>query len=148
MAHYLFNVRGADQEQAPGLLRAGMWGIGGEEKYRDALAPAELVLIYLAAPRQEFIGQAELASAVRDWTLAEAGACPGNSSGGVLLGRIEEWDPPVAMSTVRRPGERAHQSLTDSVLPGRPVVVMANPLGIGTTVGLRGVSLNPGNLTD
>jgi hypothetical protein len=100
MAHYLFNVRGADQEQAPGLLRAGMWGIGGEEKYRDALAPADLVLIYLAAPRQEFIGQAELASAVRDWTPAEAGTCPGNSSGGVLLGHIEEWDPPVAMSTV------------------------------------------------
>ena len=77
-----------------------MWGIGVDEKHCDALAPADLVLIYLASPEQEFIGQAELASAVHDWTPAEAEAFPGNSPGGVLLEHIEEWDPPVAMSTV------------------------------------------------
>ena len=100
MAHYLFNVCGEDQEQAGALLRARMWGIGGEEKHRDALAPGDFVLIYLASPKREFIGQAELASAVHDWTSAEAETCPGNSPGGVLLGHIAEWDPPVAMSTV------------------------------------------------
>jgi hypothetical protein len=100
MAHYLFNVCGEDQEQSAALLRAKMWGIGGEEKHRDALAPGDLVLIYLASPRQEFIGQAELASAVHDWTPAEADTCPGNSPCGVLMGHITEWDPPVAMSTV------------------------------------------------
>ena len=100
MAHYLFNVPREDQEQAAALLRAKMWGIGVDEKHRDALAPADLVLIYLASPKHEFIGQAELASAVHDWTPAEAGTYPGNSPCGVLLEHIEEWDPPVAMSTV------------------------------------------------
>ena len=72
MAHYLFNVHEGDQEQSAALLRAKMWGIGRDEKHRDALAPADLVLIYLAPPKQEFIGQAELASAVNDWTSGEA----------------------------------------------------------------------------
>ncbi len=100
MAHYVFNVSEGDQEQAAALLRAKMWGIGTGEKHRDALAPADLVLIYLAPPKQEFIGQAELASAVHDWTSEEAGAYPGDSPGGVLLSQAEGWDPPVAMSTV------------------------------------------------
>jgi hypothetical protein len=100
MAHYLFNFSEGDQEQAAALLRAKMWGIGGDEKHRDALAPADLVLIYLAPPKQEFIGQAELASAVRDWTSAEAEVYPGDSPCGVVLSHVEDWDPPVAMNTV------------------------------------------------
>jgi hypothetical protein len=83
MAHYLFNFSEGDQEQAAALLRAKMWGIGGDEKHGDALAPADLVLIYLAPPKQEFIGQAELASAVHDWTAAEAEVYPGDSPCGV-----------------------------------------------------------------
>jgi hypothetical protein len=75
-------------------------GIGGDEKHRDALAPADLVLIYLAPPKQEFIGQAELASAVHDWTSGEAEVYPGDSPWGVVLSHVEEWDPPVAMNTV------------------------------------------------
>lgn len=100
MAHYLFNVSEGDQEQAAALLRAKMWGIGRDEKHRGALASADLVLIYLASPGKEFIGQAKLASAAHDWTLAESESCPGDSPGGVLLEHVEEWDPPVAMSTV------------------------------------------------
>jgi hypothetical protein len=100
MAHYLFNFSEGDQEQATALIRAKMWGIGGDEKHRNALAPADLVLIYLAPPKQEFISQAELASAVHDWTSAEAEVCPGDSPCGVLLSHVEEWDPPVAMNTV------------------------------------------------
>ena len=56
MAHYLFSVSDGDQEQAAVLLRAKMWGIGRDEKHRGALAPADLVLIYLAPPKQAFIG--------------------------------------------------------------------------------------------
>jgi hypothetical protein len=100
MAHYLFNVSDGDQEQAAALLRAKMWGIGAQERHRGALAPADLVLIYLAPPRREFIGQVELASAAHDWTPGEAAAYPGDSPGGVLLSHVEEWDPPVAMTTV------------------------------------------------
>jgi hypothetical protein len=107
VAHYLFNfVRGdaakraALREQAAGFLRLGMWGIDADERHRSALAAGDLILIYLGAPAREFIGRAELASAVHDWTSSEAQAYPGDSPSGVLLAQVEEWDPPVPMDTV------------------------------------------------
>jgi hypothetical protein len=107
MAHYLFNVMSADaatgtalREQTAGFLRARMWGIDADERHRDSLAPGDLVLLYLGAPDRQFIGRAELASAVHDWTPSEARVYPGDSPGGVLLAEVEEWDPPVPMHTV------------------------------------------------
>ncbi len=105
MALYLFNfVKGdaADglREQAAAFLRVRMWGVGADERHRDALAPGDLVLIYLGAPEREFIGRAELGSAVHDWTPSEAEVYPGDSPGGVLLARVEEWDPPVPVDAV------------------------------------------------
>jgi hypothetical protein len=107
VAHYLFNVVGgvaartsALREEATGLLRVRMWGIDADERHRDALAAGDLVLIYLGAPERTFIGRAELASAVHDWTPSEAQVYPDRSDGGVLLAQVEEWDPPVPMSTV------------------------------------------------
>jgi hypothetical protein len=107
MAHYIFNVVNADaatatavREQTAGLLRVRMWGVDVDEPHRDELAARDLVLLYLGAPDREFIGRAELASAVHDWTPSEARMYPGDSPGGVLLAEVEEWEPPVAMSTV------------------------------------------------
>jgi hypothetical protein len=107
VAHYLFNFvpgEGAPgprlREEATRLLRAGMWGIDADEPHRKALAAGDLVLVYLGAPERKFIGRAGLASAAHDWTPSEAQAYPGDSPGGVLLGQVEEWDPPVPMSTV------------------------------------------------
>ena len=107
MAHYLFNVVRGDaapgpavREQAAGFLQVRMWGVDADEPHRDALAAGDLVLVYLGAPERKFIGRAELASAVHEWTPAEARAYPGDSPGGVLLVQVEEWDPPVPMSTV------------------------------------------------
>ncbi len=77
-----------------------MWGVDADEPHRDALAPGDLILVYLGAPEREFVGRAELASAVHEWTSSEAQAYPGDSPSGVLLARVEEWDPPVPMSTV------------------------------------------------
>jgi hypothetical protein len=77
-----------------------MWGVGAEEPHRDALAPGDLALVYLAAPERKFIGRAELVSVVHDWTPSEEQVYPGDSPGGVLLAQVEEWDPPVPMSTV------------------------------------------------
>jgi hypothetical protein len=77
-----------------------MWGIDADEPHRDALAAGDLVLVYLGAPEGRFIGRAELASAVHDWTPSEAQVYPGDSSGGVLLAHVEEWDPPLPMSAV------------------------------------------------
>jgi len=71
-----------------------------EEPHRNALAPGDLALVYLAAPERKLIAHAELASAVHDWTPSEAHIYPGDSPGGVLLAQVEEWDPSVPMSTV------------------------------------------------
>jgi hypothetical protein len=100
MAHYLFNFSGGDRRQATALLRAKMWGVGRNERHRDALAPGDLALIYLSAPEAEFIGRAELATAVHEWTPSEAAAYPGDSASGVLLAHVDEWDPAVPMNTV------------------------------------------------
>ena len=77
-----------------------MWGVGADEPHCDALAAGDLVLIYLGAPHREFIGRAELSSAVRDWTLSEARVYPGDSPSGVSLAEVKEWDPPVPMNAV------------------------------------------------
>lgn len=107
MAHYIFNFvsaaaseRSALRERAAQSLRVAMWGIDKDERHRDALAPGDLVLLYLGAPALEFIGHAELASAAHDWTPTERQVYPGDSAGGVLLAHVEEWDPPVPMHTV------------------------------------------------
>jgi hypothetical protein len=107
VVHYLFNLVQRDapngpapHEQAAGFLRVRMWGVDAGERYRDALAPGDLVLIYLGAPEREFIGRAELASTVHDWTPSEAKAYPGDSRSGVLLAHVEEWDPPVPIDLV------------------------------------------------
>jgi hypothetical protein len=77
------------------------------------------VLIYLAAPERVFVGSAELASAVHDWTPSEAEAYPGASQGGVSLARVEEWDPPVPMQAVLArigPSEQAKADFSTSVV--------------------------------
>ena len=107
MAHYIFNFvsageseRSALLERAAQSLRVAMLGIDNGERHRDALAPGDLVLVYLGAPALEFIGRAELASAAHDWTPTEENVCPGDSPGGVLLAHVEEWDPPVPVYAV------------------------------------------------
>jgi hypothetical protein len=77
-----------------------MWGIDAGEPHRNALAAGDLVLVYLGRTERKFIGRAELASAAHDWTPSEAQAYSGECAGGVLLAQVEEWDPPVPMSTV------------------------------------------------
>ena len=83
MSYYILNSLAPNE--AAGFLRRGMWDVDADERHRDALASGDRVLIYLGAPRREFIGRAELASAV-------------DPASGVPLAQIEEWDPPVAMS--------------------------------------------------
>src|SRR5439155_25213663 len=68
--------------------------------HRAALVPGDLALIYAGPPERSLVGRAELASAVRDWTPAEAQLYPGDAQGGVLLADVEEWDPPVLMQAV------------------------------------------------
>lgn len=105
-AYYILNLVASDgaqalpRNQATLLLRRGMCGIDARERHRGALAAGDLVLVYAGAPMREFIGRAELASAVHDWSASEAEVYPGDCSAGVLLAHVEEWDPPVPMSAV------------------------------------------------
>jgi hypothetical protein len=84
----------------------------------NALVPGDLVLIYLAAPAREFIGHAELASVVHDWSPSEAHVYPRDSSGGVMLSGVQEWNPPVPMDSVlsRIPGETAKADFEQGVV--------------------------------
>src|SRR5436190_1794651 len=120
MSCYIFNVVSSDgapppalREQVSRTIRARMWAIDGDERHRDALAPGDLVLIYLGAPERKFIGRAELASAVRAWTPAEGQTYAGDSPAGVLLAQVEEWDPPVPMSAVLSQIDRAEGARAD-----------------------------------
>jgi hypothetical protein len=88
------------ERHAAALLRAKMWGVGRDERQRDEIAPGDLVLIYLATPDSKFIGHAEVATAVHDWTPSEVEAYPGDSRSGLLLSHDEEWDRAVPMDAV------------------------------------------------
>ena len=99
--------------QAAGFLQVRMWGIDADEPHRNALAPGDLILIYLGAPERKFIGRAELASAVHDWTRSEAQVYPDDSPSGVLLALVEEWDPPVSMNAVLSQIDAAENAKAD-----------------------------------
>ena len=124
MAHYLFNLvgdlgSGSLRQLATASLRVGMWGVGAGEPHRDALVPGDVALIYLGIPERVFIGRAELASAIHDWTPLEARRYPGDSPDGVLLTQVEEWDPPVPMAAVLSqmdPREKARDDFATGVV--------------------------------
>jgi hypothetical protein len=107
IASYLFNFSTRHEASGPGLreqvaalLRVGMWGVDAGEPHGVALVPGDVALIHVGPPQRAFVGRAEVASAVRAWTPAEARVYPGDPQGGVLLADVEEWDPPVPMQTV------------------------------------------------
>lgn len=77
-----------------------MWGVHADEPHCKTLESGDLALVYLGAPAREFIGRAELASAVHEWTPSEAKVYPGDSPSGVSLAQVEAWNQPVPMNTV------------------------------------------------
>ena len=81
------------------MLEAKVWGIPSDERYADEVAPGDVALIYVAS-EEAFIGRAELATAVREWSPSEAEAPPGDR--GVSLADVERWDPPVSLASVVR----------------------------------------------
>jgi len=81
-------------------MRVRMWGVHADEPHCKALASGDLVLIYLGAPAREFIGRAELASEVHEWTASETRVNPGDTPTGVVLAQVETWNPPIPMRAV------------------------------------------------
>jgi hypothetical protein len=107
VTHYILNSVAADaapqtvlRHRVAARLAVAMWGVDRGEPHRDTLAAGDLALIYLGAPIWEFIGRAEVASAVHAWTSSEAHAYPGDTDGGIALAHVETWETPVAMDIV------------------------------------------------
>lgn len=100
MAHYLINDRGGDVARTRRGLPSGWWTVDAAEPHRESLSSGDLVLIYVAAPPQVFIGRAALASAVQDQRSSAEPVGATDTSPGVALTDVEEWDPPVGMQEV------------------------------------------------
>ena len=89
MQHFIFNLAEGDRERAKAFLHAKKWAIGGEESHRDALAPGDLALVFVALTR-EFVGRATVTTAVLG-PMSLDPVTSGLAVGGVLLGDVEDW---------------------------------------------------------
>jgi hypothetical protein len=89
MQHFIFNLADGDRERAASFLHARRWVIGREERHRDALAPGDLVLVFVSLTR-EFVGRAELETTFLD-PMPSNPAIFGAAVSGVVLGDVEQW---------------------------------------------------------
>src|SRR5689334_13347440 len=89
MQHFIFNLADGDRQRAASFLRAKRWVVGREERHRGALAPGDLVLVFVALTR-EFVGRAKLETALLDPIPSDA-ATSGPAVSEVLLDDVEEW---------------------------------------------------------
>jgi hypothetical protein len=96
MKHFIFNLVDGDRERAGSFLDAKMWAVSRVERHRDALAPGDLVLIFVAAAA-EFVGRAQLETAFLDPMPVDPDTFgPGLS--GVLLTDADRWASGVSLT--------------------------------------------------
>ena len=89
MQHFIFNLTDGDRERAKSFLHAKRWVVSRDERHRDALAPGDLALVFVALTR-EFVGRAELKTTFLD-PMPSDPAAAGPVVSGVLLGDVEDW---------------------------------------------------------
>jgi hypothetical protein len=89
MQHFIFNLADGDRERAKSFLHAKRWVVSRDERHRDALAPGDLALVFVALTR-EFVGRTEIKTAFLD-PMPSDPAAPGTAVSGVLLGDVEDW---------------------------------------------------------
>ena len=89
MQHFIFNLADGDRERARSFLHAKRWMVNREERHRDAIAPGDLALIFVALTR-EFVGRAELKTTFLD-PMPSDPATSGRAVSGVLLVDVEDW---------------------------------------------------------
>jgi len=105
MQHFIFNLADGDRERAKSFLHAKRWVVSRDERHRDALAPGDLALVFVARTR-EFVGRAELKTTFLD-PMPSDPAASGPAVSGVLLGDVEDWSSGVPLEfgpPVRVPG--------------------------------------------
>jgi hypothetical protein len=89
MKHFIFNLADGDRERAKSFLHGKRWVVSRDERHRDALAPGDLALIFVALTH-EFVGRAELKTTFLD-PMPSDSAASGPAVSGVLLGDVEDW---------------------------------------------------------
>ena len=89
MKHFIFNLADGDRERAKSFLHAKRWVVSRDERHRDALAPGDLALVFIALTH-EFVGRAELKTTFLD-PMPSDPAASGPAVSGVLLGDVEDW---------------------------------------------------------
>jgi len=95
MQHFIFNLADGDRERARSFLRAKRWVISRDERHRDAIAPGDLALIFVALT-SEFVGRAELKTTFLD-PMPSHPANSGRAVSGVLLVDVEDWTSSVPL---------------------------------------------------
>jgi hypothetical protein len=88
MQHFIFNLADGDRERAKSFLQAKRWVVSRDERHRDALAPGDLALVFVALTR-EFVGRAEVKTTFLDPIPSDPATAPAVS--GVLLGDVDDW---------------------------------------------------------
>ena len=89
MQHFIFNLADGDRERAKSFLHAKRWVVSREERHRDAIAPGDLALVFVALTR-EFVGRAELKTTFLE-PMPSDPATSETAVSGVLLGDVEDW---------------------------------------------------------
>ena len=89
MQHFIFNLADGDRELARSFLYAKRWVVSREERHRDAIAPGDLALVFVALTR-EFVGRAEIKTTFLD-PMPSDPTISGRAVSGVLLVDVEEW---------------------------------------------------------
>jgi len=89
MQHFILNLADGDRERAKSFLHAKRWAVSRDERHRDALAPGDLALVFVALTR-EFVGRAELKTTFLDPMPSDPPAS-GQAVSGVLLVDVEDW---------------------------------------------------------
>jgi len=89
MQHFIFNLADGDRERARSFLHAKRWVVSREERHRDAIAPGDLALVFVALTR-EFVGRAEIKTTFLD-PMPSDPTISGRAVSGVLLCDVEQW---------------------------------------------------------
>jgi len=65
MQHFIFNLADGDREWVKSFLHAKRWVVSRDERHRDALAPGDLALVFVALTRG-FVGRVRRSCRAQD----------------------------------------------------------------------------------
>jgi hypothetical protein len=99
MRHFIFNLVGGDQDQARSLLDAKRWVVSRDERHRDAIAPGDVALVFVAVTR-EFVGRVGIRTTFLDPMPPDPATHAAMS--GVLLADVESWTRGVPLAVAVR----------------------------------------------